>query len=89
MKKKKIDTTNEGQAYWEKILVQEGFSMDRGGPSDSKHRHAVAIYLEDLETEALKDESELSGFEIITISPGLEGYQELKSIEKNNNLPRK
>jgi len=43
---KKVDTMNFDPMYWEKILKQLGFSMERGGIGDVRHSNAVLEYLE-------------------------------------------
>lgn len=45
-KTKEIDLTNEDQAYWNKILVEEGFGMSRGSLGEPNERDAVLEYLE-------------------------------------------
>lgn len=67
-KRKKINTANESQAYWERILTQEGFSMSRGSlRDDPKQKRAVKKFLRDNQIAVITEkEAAEAGLDIVS-----------------------
>jgi hypothetical protein len=63
-RRKKIDTTNESQEYWEKVLNDAGLSMDRGSFGEVKQQNAILVYLDSERYQEALEKEVKEGFEI-------------------------
>ena len=67
MKKDKVDTTNEDQDYWDKILSKLDLDMSRGSVRDDpRQKKALKKYFRDTVTASISDQEAIeAGLDIV------------------------